>query len=243
MRLLVVTLAMLCTISNALDCPSGMYFDAAAGCKQCAAGFFKADTSAQPCTAYAKCGAGEYTKKHGSFTAQPKCEVCATGFFKAHASWCNMCLYRGCGSKECCPHKKCPPAEYTKTAGSATAQPKCEKCPTGKFKAVTSSSSVKTDSCIPYDLVCPAGEFYNPTGCKACEAGFFKAITSKLSTTKIDSCTPHKKCRAGTQTKKAGTATTQTECEPCPAGTISFCLSDKGGALPRAWSCLCLTTV
>ena len=88
---------------------------------------------------------------------------------------------------ECTAHAKCPPGKYTKTAGSAASQTKCETCAKGFFKAAASSSSTKTDSCTAHTR-CPPGRYTTKIGtattqpqCEECAAGFYKAFASKNS--------------------------------------------------------------
>ena len=54
----------------------------------------------------------------------------------------------GCAFEWCTAHSKCPAGKFTKTAGTAAAQPTCEACPDGFVKALPSSSSTKTDFCM-----------------------------------------------------------------------------------------------
>ena len=53
-----------------------------------------------------------------------------------------------CALEWCTAHTKCPPGKYTKATGTITTNPECVVCPDGFFKAYTSSTSTKTDSCI-----------------------------------------------------------------------------------------------
>ena len=64
---------------------------------------------------------------------------------------------------KCTAHTKCPPGTYTKTAGSATSEPKCETCPPGYFKASTSSISYAIDSCTAH-TTCPPGKYTDVYG-------------------------------------------------------------------------------
>ena len=56
----------------------------------------------------------------------------------------------GCPFEWCTAHTKCPPGKYTSKPGSSTAQPTCETCAPGFFKASASKSSTcaKADSGI-----------------------------------------------------------------------------------------------
>ena len=101
-----------------------------------------------------------------------------------HADNSQTHLSTGC---PCIAHTNCPAGKYTKVVGNATAQPQCETCPAGLFKASESSSSTKTDSCIAHTN-CPAGKYTKTVGnasaqpqCETCPAGFFKSTASKYS--------------------------------------------------------------
>ena len=81
-----------------------------------------------------------------------------------------------------------PPGKYTDSPGSATAQPTCEACVIGFFKALSSNSSNATDSCTAHTK-CPPGKYTTAAGsstsqptCGACATGFFKSSFSQRST-------------------------------------------------------------
>ena len=108
---------------------------------------------------------------------------------RAHFLTVFVCWSSGCQINQCAAHTKCPPGKYTKTRGSVTAQPKCEACAPGFFKATTSNSSNQTDACTVQQSLCPLGTSTTVTGstspqrkCKACKIGFFTPIMSKNST-------------------------------------------------------------
>ena len=162
--------------------------------------------SAQPeCEAHTKCPPGKYTKTAGTISAQPECEVCATGFFKdltssssmttdsctiAQKITCPLGKYIHASTisqLKCTAHTKCPPGNYTKIIGNVNAQPQCEPCTPGLFKAFTSNSSTATDSCVAHTK-CAPGKYTATSGsvtaqpkCKSCATGFFKSVTSKSS--------------------------------------------------------------
>ena len=108
-------------------------------------------------------------------------------------------------------------------AGSSTTQPMCETCAFGFFKANTSSSSTKTDSCTAVqNATCPPGKYMNVTAigepeCESCAPGFFKDTVSSAST-RNDSCTAHTKCPQGKYTSTSGNATAEPKCEACTSG-------------------------
>ena len=77
------------------------------------------------------CPSGKYLHKEGKKIA---CMTCKPGFF--NSEWTD---------KACSPHTKCPPGKFTKTAGTNSAQPKCEGCVSGFYKSGTSKSS----TCVP----------------------------------------------------------------------------------------------
>ena len=147
-----------------------------------------------------------------------------------------MCI--GCPNTlvRCTAHTKCPAGKYTKTVGSAAAQPKCQACSPGFFKAVTSNSSDVTDSCTAHSVACPPGKYINETHtaqprCEACQQGFFKTFTSKQNI-KPDSCTAHTKCPPGKYTHASGNATTQPECEACATGFFKALTSISSTCVP-----------
>ena len=78
------------------------------------------------------CPPGKHLYTIGSATT---CEVCPYGFFAVPTA------SKSTKSVSCIAHTKCPPGKYTKTAGSTTAQPACEVCAPGFFKASQSISS------------------------------------------------------------------------------------------------------
>ena len=71
-----------------------------------------------------------------------------------------FCLAIGCPFEWCTAHTTCPPGKYTSKPGSSTAQPTCETCAPGFFKASASKSStrVKVDSGIRKRLLQPHGD-------------------------------------------------------------------------------------
>ena len=92
----------------------------------------------------------------------------------------------------------CPPGKYTNTIGSASAQPQCEPCPAGFFKALTSSSSTDRDSCIAHTK-CPPGKYTTVAGSvtaqpqrESCTVGFFKSMSSQSSTCVGSASTPQR---------------------------------------------------
>ena len=123
--------------------------------------------------------------------------------------------------------------------GSSTTQPMCETCAFGFFKANTSSSSTKTDSCTAVqNVTCPPGKYINATAigepeCESCAHGFFKDIISSAST-RNDSCVAHTKCPAGKYTSTSGNAIAEPKCEVCTAGFFKDFTSRSSTCVGRA---------
>ena len=158
--------------------------------------------------------------------------LCTIGAAKQSNISCVSTPSNHCPNVRCKAHTKCPAGKYTKTVGSATAQPKCEACAAGFFKAYTSQSSLETDSCTTgREIQCPPGKHIKATTtaqpqCETCATGFFKT-TMSTSSAKSDSCTAHTKCPPGKFTKVGGSSTAQPQCVSCATGFFKAFTSEN----------------
>ncbi|NXD42494.1 TNR1B factor, partial [Copsychus sechellarum] len=119
---------------------------------------------------------------------------------------------------KCC--SQCPPGQYRTGSCSHTVDTKCSPCRPKTYTAIWNRSP----QCFACSPPCRKGLVQNKT-CTRSQDRICSCPPHKYCVSKLDEycelCRVHKKCGKGYRVSRKGTASTDTECKPCPPGTFS----------------------
>ena len=200
--------AMVCTICPAgsscrgdglaQQCPPGAFAagNGSAVCSPCASGSFAAAAGAAFCAPCSVCGDG-YSATTCSAAANAQCTVCTAGTAAVAGSPnCTACVagqtYASVsGQSACIACSSSPPGSGVSAACTATSNTVSSPCAPGRFSPGGGAA------CLP----CASGSFSTSAGTAA--------------------CTPFTVCPPGSFASTPGTATADTVCSSCAAGSFS----------------------
>ncbi|XP_032935203.1 tumor necrosis factor receptor superfamily member 1B [Catharus ustulatus] len=119
---------------------------------------------------------------------------------------------------KCC--SQCPPGQYRTGSCSHTVDTKCSPCRPKTYTAIWNHSP----QCFACSPPCRKGLVQNQT-CTRSQDRICSCPPHKYCVSKLDEycevCRAHRKCGKGYRVSRRGTASTDTECKPCPPGTFS----------------------
>jgi hypothetical protein len=188
-------------------------------CAVCPAGTTTLGPDRANCTPIGDCPAGTVRVSSG---VVPACKDCSPGSYCAGAA----ALEIACGgdtwdddasaATPCVTKTVCLAGEYVESAGSGTADRRCEQCLPDSFSRVLNAARCATKTaCQGGQYVLNEGGVTLDRSCGACAAGTYSKGMNQAS------CTAWTTCQAGTRVRNTPSASEDRQCEACAPGTTT----------------------
>jgi hypothetical protein len=195
------------------NCPNGNCETA------CSGDTFASGGSCVPLTL---CAAGTYVAQEATATSDRICDLCPSGTFTTAEN-----------SPSCTAWRTCTPGTYVANAPSTLADRICAVCDPGTYtQDVNQAVCLGAGQCPAGTTQTSPGTDTSPPGCAPCSSGEYCAggINPSVACTGEEwdddlspatPCVDKTVCGPGTYVLRAGSATVNRACSPCPGGSYN----------------------